>query len=53
MMSDFEIFFLESAEQELIDLRDDPSKKSIFKAVYKSLKFMRINLKHPSLNTHK
>lgn len=52
-MNEFKINFLESAEQELIELRDDPSKKVVFKAVYKSVNLMATNIRHPSLNTHK
>ena len=52
-MKEFKIKFTFSAEQELINLRDDPSKKAVFKAVFKTLSYMRINLRHPSLHTHK
>ena len=52
-MREFEIRFLESAENEFIALRDDSSKKAAFKAVHKSMKLMRSNIRHPSLNTHK
>ncbi len=33
-------------------LEIDPSKKSILKAVRRTLAFMESNLRHPSLNTH-
>lgn len=52
-MSNFALNFLESAEQELIDLREDSSKKVACKAVCKSLDLMHTNIRHPSLNTHK
>lgn len=52
-MNEFKIRYAPSAESELIKLRDDHSKKAVFKAVYKSLSLMGINLRHPSLNTHK
>lgn len=52
-MDDFDLKFLESAEEELIAIRDDPSKKSVFKAVRKSLSLMRKNVRNPSLNAHK
>ena len=35
------------------ELKSDPSKQGVAKAVIKSLKFMQVNLRHPSLNTHK
>jgi hypothetical protein len=53
MMNKFKIKYTPLAEDQLIKLRDDPSKKMIFKAVYKSLSLMGTNLRHPSLNTHK
>ena len=37
----------------MAELKSDKSKKAVAKAVIKSLKFMKINLKHPSLQTHK
>ena len=40
----------EDAEDDLIELKNN---KSALKAVVKSLKLMRSNLRHPSLNTHK
>lgn len=52
-MNKFEIRYIPLAESQLISLRDDPSRKGIFKAVYKTLTFMGVNIKHPSLNTHK
>lgn len=53
MMNEFQIMYTRSAEDELVSLRTSPSKKAIFKAVYKSLSIMRTNLRHPSLHTHK
>jgi hypothetical protein len=43
----------ENADQVLQELKNNNSKRSIEKAVHKALKFMAVNLKHPSLNTHK
>lgn len=44
---------MENAEDDLKALIEDKNKKSVLKAVVKSLKLMGSNLKHPSLNTHK
>jgi len=52
-MAKFSLSFIPRAEQQLLELRDNPSKKAIFKAVYKTLTLMASDLKHPSLNTHK
>lgn len=41
------------AANNLHALRNDPSLSAQCKAVKKALGFMEINLKHPSLNTHK
>jgi hypothetical protein len=51
--SDYSLTFTEDADEDMFELRSDPSKKSIAKAVIKSLQFMRVNLRHPSLRTHK
>lgn len=51
-MKKFEIQYTEEAEKQLLDLENDKSKKSIYKAVAKTLGFMQIDLRHPSLNTH-
>lgn len=51
--SNYELKFTENAEIDMNTLKNNKSKKSIAKAVIKSLKFMTNNLKHPSLNTHK
>lgn len=40
------------AEKHLEDLKKDPSKARILKAVSKTLDLMETNLRHPSLNTH-
>lgn len=52
-MSEFDIEFSELAEEQLLILINDPSKKVVAKSVIKSLKYMRSNLRHPSLHTHK
>lgn len=51
--SDYSLVFTEDAHQDLLELRNDPSQKGVAKAVIKSLQFMRVNLRHPSLRTHK
>lgn len=53
MNQTFEIKFSIDAERSFERLKNDNSKRAIAKAVVKSLKFMKVNLKHPSLNTHK
>ena len=45
--------FTEEADFDMEELRNDHSKRNAAKAVVKSLKFMRVDLRHPSLNTHK
>lgn len=48
----FELLFTESADLQLLELENSKDKKSILKAVNKTLGFMEVNLRHPSLNTH-
>lgn len=50
---EYELLFTEAADLDMDELKSDKSKKAAAKAVIKSLKFMKVNLKHPSLNTHK
>lgn len=49
----FDLKLTDEAKEILFDLKNDPSKAKIYKAVRKTLRFMEKNLKHPSLNTHK
>jgi hypothetical protein len=49
----FELQFTEEADLDIQELKNDNSKRTVAKAVVKILKFMRENLKHPSLQTHK
>lgn len=49
----FKIDFTEKSLRQLIDLKNDPSRKRIAKAVVKSIGFMTENIRHPSLHTHK
>lgn len=51
--NNYELRFTEEADQDLEALKSNKSKRAVAKAVIKSLRFMRENLKHPSLNTHK
>ncbi len=44
--------YSEAAEQHLLGLQSDPSKRRILKDVIKALRYMEVNLRHPSLNTH-
>lgn len=53
MSLSFEIIIDPVAKLKLENTIKDPSKKAIAKAVLKTLKLMKENLKHPSLNTHK
>ncbi len=50
---EFHINFTQYSLDKLIQLKKDPSKKGVAKAVAKSIGLMVHNLKHPSLNTHK
>lgn len=49
----FELVFSEKAASIFLDLRKSKSKQNQYKAVGKVLGFMKLNLRHPSLNTHK
>jgi hypothetical protein len=49
----YELQFTEDADLDITELKNDKSKKNVAKAVIKSLKFMKENVKHPSLRTHK
>lgn len=51
--NEFKLRFTEEAEQNLSELDKDPNLKKRCKAVKKSLGYLEINPKHPSLNTHK
>lgn len=49
----FKLHFSDQAKKKLNTLSTDNSKKGLLKQVCKVLGFMEVNLKHPSLNTHK
>jgi len=53
IQSDFQLILSDEAILNLKELQEDNSKRAVEKAVFKALKFMCFNLKHPSLNTHK
>jgi len=44
--------YSKKAEEHLRILKQDPSKHRILKDVVKALRYMEIDLRHPSLNTH-
>ena len=48
----FKLRYSEMAEEHLHALQKDPSKRRILKDVIKALRYMEIDLHHPSLNTH-
>ena len=47
-----QLIFTPQADSDFREIESDPSKKSILKAVRKTLGFMESNLRHPALNTH-
>lgn len=49
----FRIKFTEEAEKQFLNLQQSKDKKVQFKAVGKALAFMKTDLRHASLNTHK
>jgi hypothetical protein len=50
---EFQLIFSGQAKEKLLALETDKSKKGLLKQLRKALGLMEINLKHPSLNTHK
>ena len=49
----FNFRFTEEAEAQFLILQQSKDKKTQFKAIGKALGYMNVNLRHPSLNTHK
>lgn len=49
----FKIKFTIEAKDQLLELKENKSKKARYSAVGKILGFMKVNLCHPSLKTHK
>ena len=47
------IGYTDQARDQLKNLKNDPAKKAIHKAVSKVIKFMKADLRNPSLKTHK
>ena len=48
----FALIFTPQADEDLREIRNNPAKKNILKAVRKTLGLIETNLRHPSLNTH-
>ena len=48
----FELRFTKTADAHLKNLEEEASKKGIVRQIRKSLGFLQVNPKHPSLNTH-
>ena len=48
-----QLIFSEEAKKALQALQNDKAKTGVLKQVRKALGYMEVNLKHPSLNTHK
>lgn len=46
------LHFSNQAIEDLDELKNDPSKKKVLKAVLKTLALLEHDLRHPSLNTH-
>ncbi len=49
----FELLFADEADHQLDQLEKDQSKAKQLRSVRKTLGLMEVNLRHPSLNTHK
>ena len=48
----FKIKWTPTAENQYNEIKDDNSKRGLFKQIKKAIKFLSINPRHPSLNTH-
>ena len=48
----FELEFTKSADDQLKKIEQDPSQSGLCKQVKKSLGYLQINPRHPSLHTH-
>lgn len=49
----FTLSFTDRANKDYFELKDNPGKAGIFKQVNKALGYLKLNPRHPSLNTHK
>lgn len=49
----FDLIFTEHADEQMTAVETAKDKKAVLKAVNKILGFMEVNLRHPSLHTHK
>jgi len=47
------LIYSKSADQTLTELESNPHRAKVHRAVKKTLGLMEVNLRHPSLNTHK
>ena len=52
-MKQFKLKYSVRASKEFLELENNKSKQKQYKAVAKTLGLMQINLRHPSLHTHK
>ena len=48
----FKIKWTPTAEKQYNEIKNDNSKKDLFKQIKKTIKFLSINPRHQSLNTH-
>lgn len=48
----FKIIFNDDAKDQFKELERSKGKQAVFKAVCKTLGYMEVNLRHPSLKTH-
>lgn len=51
--NDFQIDFTDNSLDQLNQIKSDPTKRGVAKAISKSIGLMCSNLRHPSLHTHK
>lgn len=52
-MMKFKLKYSEEAKGQFLELEQSKARKKPYKAVAKTLGLMQVNLRHPSLNTHK
>ncbi len=52
MIKKYTLYYSENSKAQIIELKNDKSKIRILKDVLKALRFMEIDLRHPSLCTH-
>ncbi|MBC7475082.1 MAG: hypothetical protein H7263_12375 [Candidatus Sericytochromatia bacterium] len=49
----YRLEFLPQAQEDLLELQNNPALQKRFKSVRKALGYLSLNPKHPGLNTHK